>query len=438
MKLELVEIENYRAIEDLALLIDPALTVLHGANGHGKTSVLSAIAAGLSSIPRLLREGSVVGFLETDRRGRQPLRVMLRTRDGIEWDRRVLGQEGTASRRAPTDRRMLKEKVDEIVATDQEGASPVDLPIVAFYDADRAVVDTSRAVADAMSLSQDPKTEFPRYEALQGALTPFVNFRELFRWFYALENEELREKNERRDLDYQLPELRAVRKAITSMVTEVSDPRIKLRPPRFAVSMESESGKPEELALDQLGGGYRIVLALAADLARRMAQGNPHLADPLESEAIVLIDEVELHLHPKWQQQVLVDLRRTFPNTQFIVSTHSPQVLTTVPSEQIVELYREKGRIVAGRPSAPTFGAEAGDVLFTVMRVDERPPAEHNEFVKKLGEYMRLVEDGHGRSEEAKALRNELEYLSARDPALDAADMEMERQEVFERMGKAS
>ena len=438
MKLERVEIENYRAIGKLDLPLDPDLTVLHGANGHGKTSVLSAITAGLSSIPTLLPEVSGVGFRNTDRRGQRPLRVMLRTLDGIEWERCVRGPQGTATRRAATSSRMLKEKMEEIVVADREGAAPIDLPIVAFYDADHAAVETGRAVADATLPSRDLKTEFPRYEALRGALTHRINFKELFRWFYAMENEELREKNERRDWNYQLPELKAVRKAITSMVNGVSDPRIKLRPRCFTVSVESETGKPEELALDQLGGGYQIVLALAADLARRMALGNPHCADPLGSEAVVLIAEVDLHLHPKWQQRILVDLRRTFPNTQFIVSTHSPQVLTTVPPEQIVELYREKGRTLAGRPSAPTFGAEAGDVLFTVMRVDERPPAEHNEFVKKLGEYMRLVEDGRGRSEEAKALRNELEYLSARDPALDAADMEMERQEVFERMGKAS
>ena len=332
-----------------------------------------------------------------------------------------------------TSRRMLKEKMDAIVAADQAGASPIDLPIVAFYDTDRAVFDVPHP-------RRNLKTEFLRYAALEGALAPRTNFREFFKWFYFLENEELREKKERRDWDYQLLELKAARKAIEHMAPGVSDPRIRLRPLRFAVSVESEAGKPEEFALDQLSGGYRIVLALAADLARRMAQGNPHLADPLESEAVVLIDEVDLHLHPEWQQRILVDLRCTFPNTQFIVSTHSPQVLTTVRPEHIVELRRDEGCIVAGRPSALTFtfGAEAGDVLFTVMGVDERPAAEHNEFVKKLNAYMRLVDDGHGQSEEAMALRNELDVLSAKDPALDAADMEMERQEIFERMERAS
>ena len=421
MRLERVEIENYRAIEKLDLPLDPELTVFYGANGHGKTSVLSAIAAGLGSVPILLPDVSGVGFRNTDLRGQRPLRVMLRTCDGIEWDRRRLGPRGKSSRR------MLKELMERIIAADREETEPLDLPIVAFYDTDRAVLD-------APPQRRNFKTEFPRYAALEGALAPRANFREFFRWFYVMENKELREKKERRDLDYRLKDLDAVREAIERMTPGVSDLRIKSRSLRFFVSLESEAGKPEELDFDQLSGGYRIVLALAADLARRLAQGNPHLKDPLESEAVVLIDEVDLHLHPEWQQRILVDLRRTFPNTQFIVSTHSPQVLTTVQPRHMVELRREDGRIVAGRPSAPTYGAEAGNVLEAVMHVRERPAAEHNQFVKKLDEYMRLVDDGRGRSEEAMALRIELEKLSARDPALDDADMEMERQAVFKQL----
>ena len=174
------------------------------------------------------------------------------------------------------------------------------------------------------------------------------------------------------------------------------------------------------------------MLALAADLAWRMAQGNPHLDDPLASEAIVLIDEIELHLHPSWQQRVLPDLARTFPNTQFIVSTHSPQVLTSVRPEHIVSLRREDGRIVAGQAAAATFGAEAGDVLFTVMGVNERPGG--NEFVGRLTNYMDLVGDGRGESEEALSLRRELEDLSPNDPALDRADIEIRRRKLLESM----
>ena len=421
MKLERVEIENCRAIKKLDLSLDPNLTVFHGDNGHGKTSVLSAIAAGLGSIPMLLPEVSGVGFRNTDLRGQRPLRVMLRTRDGIEWDRRKLGPRGKASRRG------LKREMEKIVAADREGAEPLDLPIVAFYDTDRAVFD-------APHRRRGFKTEFPRYAALEGALAPRANFREFFKWFYALEHEELQERNERRDFDYRLKDLDAVRDAIERMAPGVFEPRIKFRPLRFVVSMESKAGKPEELALDQLSGGYRIVLALAADLARRMAQGNPHLDNPLESEAIVLIDEVDLHLHPSWQQRILDDLTRTFPNAQFIVSTHSPQVLTTVRPKHVVELYREEdGSVVAGPPASATYGAEAGDVLSSVMGVDERP---ENDFKIALDRYRRLVSSGDGESSKARDIREQLERMSPHDLALDRADLEIRKRKLFKKMAE--
>lgn len=105
-----------------------------------------------------------------------------------------------------------------------------------------------------------------------------------------------------------------------------------------------------------------------------------------------------------------------------------------------MHLHRESDDIVADQCSAltPTYGAEAGGVLETVMHVTERPAAAHNEFVEKLNEYMGLVDEGNGRGERAKALRAKLESLSARDPALDRADMEMERQEVFKSLGEDS
>ena len=430
MKLERVTIENYRAIKKLALPLDSTLTVLHGPNGHGKTSVLSAIATGLGSIPRWLPEISGIDFRKVDRRGELPLRVALRTVDGTEWERRRVGRYGTTKHQAFASTRMLKDIVDEIVAADREGAAPIDLPIVAFYDTDRAVSDkTHRA--------KSSKMEFVRYAALERALGGRTDFSEFFSWFYFREDEELREKDERKDFNYRLKDLDAVRKAIERMVPGVSKPRTKLHPPRLLLTVELSDGEPQGLEFDQLSGGYRIALALVADLARRMAQGNPHLDDPLASEAVVLIDEVDLHLHPEWQQRILVDLMRTFPNAQFIVSTHSPQVLTTVDPRHILHLHREDGGIVANpcAPSTPTYGAEAGTILDAVMGVRERPMAEHNEFVKKLGEYMNLVYAGSGRSEEAIALRANLETLSARDPALDRADMEMERQEIFKGLG---
>ena len=446
MKLASVEIENFRAIEKLTLALDPRLTVLHGANAHGKTSVLGAIAAGLGAILHQLSSVFERGFLDTDlRAGALDSSVVLNAVDGISRSLTVtraqpvpgLGMVGpirVSSRTAIPGQparghaSALKDKGDEIFS-DHNGERPTDLPIFAFYDTDRVIFDRTERWPDI-------KKELARYNAFEGALSSRTNFQGLFEWFYRKENEELREQRARRDFGYRLADLSSVRHAISSMLDDVSDPHMEMDPPRFMVSIGTGPDS-EKLALDQLSGGYRAVLALTADLAWRMAQGNPHLDDPLESDAIVLIDEVDLHLHPSWQQRILNDLARTFQNAQFVVSTHSPQVLTTVRPEHIVELHREEdGRVVAGSPASATYGAEAGDVLSSVMGTNQRPSG--NKFTDTLERYMRLVGDGEGESEAALALRKELEDISPRDHALDRADVEIRRSALLSRMGKST
>jgi predicted ATP-binding protein involved in virulence len=151
-----------------------------------------------------------------------------------------------------------------------------------------------------------------------------------------MEFEELKNQQARQDFNYRLPALETVRQAMTTMIPMISNPHISTNPPHLMVSWHN--GDTIDLRLEQLSDGYRTLLALVMDLARRLAQANPHLVKPLHSEAIVLIDEIDLHLHPGLQQTVLLDLQRTFPNTQFIVTTHSPQVLTTVQKENIRRL----------------------------------------------------------------------------------------------------
>ena len=419
MRLRRALIENYRAITRLELDLHPQLNVFFGGNGKGKTSVLNAVAVGLGGIQRLLPGISPVRFLDRDRRGTEPVRVELEAADGTKWERTLRG-----SRR--TDRlASLKKRLDPIIAAEEAEEPPLDLPIAALYDTDRVVPERPQRPGK-------PK-DFYRFPALQGALSPRPDFSGFFEWFFGKEHQEGNEQKLRRSFDYQLPELAAVRRAIASLVAGHADPMVLYHPIRFTVAVGLDGDGTGRLEIDQLSGGYRTMLVVAADLARRMAQGNPHLDDPLQSEAVVLIDEVELHLHPSWQQTVLPDLRQTFPNAQFLVSTHSPQVLTTVEADCIFELEREDDEIVAGGISVDTFGAEAGDLLEGVMRVRSRPD---NDFVRKLDAYLELVDDGDGETEQAKELRRSLEAVSPGDPDLDRADSEMSRQRVLRRLGR--
>jgi predicted ATP-binding protein involved in virulence len=128
-----------------------------------------------------------------------------------------------------------------------------------------------------------------------------------------------------------------------------------------------------------------------------------------------------MHLHPRWQQLVLGQLGQAFPLLQFIVTTHSPQVLSTVPSESI--------RILANNSvySAPpgTEGAEASRLLKRVLGVDVRPP--DNKATRELKEYLSLVDADQWNSTRAIALRNILDArYQGEEPALLEADLQIE------------
>lgn len=209
MKLESVEIENYRAIDCLRLSFDPSLTVLHGDNAHGKTSVLNAIAVGLGVIPTLLPGVSGIKFLKRDRRRTAPfVHVGLTTTDGVTWSRRVLWhprEDGLLKRSRKLG--LLKEKLDEIIRAEQEGRH-VELPIVAFYDTDRAVVDRPGPL---LAVTSNVSRFSDRYSALQDALSSRTSFRGLFQWLYKrLINDDKGESGEalelRRALEERSPE----------------------------------------------------------------------------------------------------------------------------------------------------------------------------------------------------------------------------------------
>ena len=115
-----------------------------------------------------------------------------------------------------------------------------------------------------------------------------------------------------------------MRGAISQFLPDISDLHVdrEEQTPRL---MANKSGKP--VVVNQLSDGEKCLFAMVGDLARRLALANPALDDPLLGCGIILIDEIELHLHPRWQRDIVTGLERTFPGCQFVISTHSPQVL---------------------------------------------------------------------------------------------------------------
>ncbi|WP_043613247.1 AAA family ATPase [Ensifer sp. ZNC0028] len=185
-----------------------------------------------------------------------------------------------------------------------------------------------------------------------------------------------------------------------------------LRPSTESVSRVEIDIKGTTLDVRQLSDGERNVLALVLDIAKRLAQANPRLEDPLASaEAVILIDEIDLHLHPQWQRKIVGNLEKTFPRCQFIATTHSPQVIGEVPHEKIQMI--ADGRIYS--PSR-SFGVDSSRVLEEVMDTYSRNPTVEKE-INRIGT---LIADG--KATEARAA---IKVLSAKigedDPEITRA-----------------
>jgi predicted ATP-binding protein involved in virulence len=183
----------------------------------------------------------------------------------------------------------------------------------------------------------------------------------------------------------------------------------------------------KELIINQLSDGEKCLLAMVSDLARRLAIANPSLADPLQGEGIVLIDEIELHFHPQWQRGILPTLASTFPNCQFIVSTHSPQIVSDVQPEAIYLLHQTPQGLMASH-AASSYGRDSNQILEDLMEVPDRPIHIKN----RLQQLFHLIDDGN--LEAAQQLKEQLEQqIGLDEPEFVKADVMIRRKKILGR-----
>lgn len=377
MRLEQLKIENFRGFESLALDFHPEVTVLVGANGSGKTTVLEAVVLLLSNALEDDEEASRV-FAATDARASgAKVRLSLEVTD--RGDTGVLV--ASHSPGLVTGERFPNWLFDFQLGPHFRNLHNVNdtVSIAAYYDVARYASDSTPGARDAVfRLPPD---------AWKDAWSSAVGFREFFHWFREREDVENAERIEERG--FRDPQLSAVRRAIEALLPGYTRPRI--RRPRGAAPLELDrpslivTKDGRDLAFDQLSGGERVLVALAGDIARRLAIANPKADNPLLGEGIVLIDEIDLHLHPEWQAKVIPALRRTFPNVQLVVTTHSLVVLSYVPSECVRLL--ENFQIV--EPPAPTEGREPNALASEVYGIPLRP----RETLAEIDRAARLIHD---------------------------------------------
>jgi predicted ATP-binding protein involved in virulence len=291
-----------------------------------------------------------------------------------------------------------------------------ELPVIVYYACEKA--------DDWMTLT-DKKNKRHRsteYDAYEDALTKrSFNFQRFFSWFKGQENL-VRQDPDHKHLDF-------VKEAIYRMLNddETEGKFYDLHTNYVNLPEEGEleirkRGELPPIKVSQMSSGEKSLFALVSDLVRRMCILNPHSPNPLESSGIVLIDEIDLHLHPRWQRKVLPRLQEIFPNVQFVATTHSPMVLQNMdPSRSCAYVLKSNATVQRLQYFA---GWDIRDLLYKHYGVKARP----NKVQEEIDEMLVLIEQGDSDTlEKARLILKDLkEKLGTEDPAIIDAQNSLE------------
>lgn len=386
-KIQSLELTNFRGIAHANLTLDGKSAVIYGINGMGKSTILQACSVLFFRILSMLTASdlgsdSKVKIEDSDIKiGAQAARISMQLnidhtvysyfRSAEQNGRRI--HSGMDAKRIVDQFRKLyvgqymsleEEETDE---SDRERESTrvlvfneSNMPIYASYGVNRYVSDRRNKV-----LKKDIKLA-GKLEALRDVFDPTINFQLFFEWFRGRQEYENSKRVEKES--FKDAQLSAVREAILKIMdNDFSDIKIKIdNEDAQMVAVKHHT----ELSIAQLSEGEKCVLAMTGDLARKLAIANPSRENPLEGEGVVLIDEVDLHLHPSWQGRMMPLLFRTFPNIQFIVTTHSPKVLSEIKDEaNIFEIYQD-GNAINVRKQDPMNGWDINHIMRDFMHTD--------------------------------------------------------------------
>lgn len=388
LRLKSLKLRNFKGIAELNLPLDESLTLLAGVNGVGKTSVIQALVAAVTHTWWQFSTHKYPFFRLSDdvaRTGSSGTDIVLE----LSWGE--LLPVPVPARFSLRNRGLTLEKSHVSQLMKNFEALPTLLPLVVYYEQNR--VATSRAKPTMVSVSSTTN----RDSSLHTTVSSPSEFKA---WFFDKEADEGRETRERQDLQHEDPELKAIR-GLLSQLDGFSAVRSR-KPPEASERVLLLEKEGLEIAFDSLSGGEQAFFLLAADLARRLMIESPNT--PLaEAHGIVCIDEIELHLHPAWQRKILKSLMKTFPTCQFVVTTHSPQVIAGVEARHVRLL--EPGENGVRKISQPiaSKGHDSNYVLKGILDTPERD----DEVSQLLAEFDQFADDGD--FEEAQRVLDDLQ-----------------------------
>lgn len=403
MEIRSFSLSNFGRFRDIKADLAPtddargSVTVFIGSNGAGKTSILKALVTSLSwFVARVRSEKGVGNSIPEDKimNGQSSASIDIKLAGDNEniysWSLvRVSKGRKTSSNSKLNAVTQLAEYYRNSLTEDDTFS----LPLIAFYPVERVVLDVPLKIRE--------RHTFLQIDGYDNSLNQGVDFRRFFEWFReredienemnpspdalekiwtTLSNGNLISKKIKKELERKLQhlsesdkdrQLTAVRRAIYEFMPGFSNLRVR-RKPRLHMSIDknqhiTSSEKKETLNVLQLSQGEKSLMALVGDIARRLAMMNPSLDNPLHGDGIVFIDEVDMHLHPTWQRKIIRQLVETFPKCQFILTTHSPLVISDYKDILVYSL--DDGEICKENSQ---YGEDANSVLINTMKTNFR------------------------------------------------------------------
>ncbi|MDZ7938444.1 MAG: AAA family ATPase [Rhodoferax sp.] len=406
MILRELTVTNYRSFQNESFIFSPRVTVIAGVNGRGKSTILDGVSLLLSRLlPQVTPAKGGYKYLrpqDIHRDAEDGLKLTLSVTFenipvtfSVEYDQES-GQRPT--KLLP----QIKQEIRRIYGNPQRVGDAA--PIAVYYTTDRAAYRLPKRLLKG--LSQDQKAAY--HGALTNRQIDFRDFMSRYQtWADSVANRSDRDGKNQRTLN-------TIDRAIQEFLPGFSDVRVETQPLRLLVSKQGQ-----QLDLTQMSDGERALLAIMIDLCRRLVLANPELDDPLEGTGVVLIDEIELHLHPKWQREIVDKLRRTFPRIQFVLTTHSPFLIQSLRDGELIRLDMEDADF------AEYSDRSIEDITENVMGVPTPQKSQrYLAMIDAAERYFRLLQVGAGADEaqlqELKIRLDELSEPFSDDPAFQA------------------
>jgi len=457
MHVKTLHIENFRGIRNMELELHPRMNVLIGVNGAGKSSVLDALATSLSwweamwSSTNVRRwQGEPLMPLDiTNDTERASCTVQLNFEDYPEeepsWTISQIRGEPAPSNVTLNSATEFKLLWDTYRKLNSKSYTP---PPVLYYPIDRTEkYFRNYSEIPNSTLQEILSKRVPAFETLGLLFSPYServsfiaslgvhnNYSEFLDWINGLQKEENLKLRELQELghdvsdpnSYQSPILIAIKRAWSKLSSNtLTHFIIKEHQYSLGNSLYLSCRKGGlEITDAQFSGGEKMLLALIGSLAQNYCRNYTPFDDELDQHGIVLIDEIDLHLHPQWQRMILPKLMEIFPNTQFIVTTHSPQVVGEMRSENVFILSEGENGIEAGHPAYEIYGQTSGILLEDMMQTPER----NGRIQTKIKDAFDALELGN--IDDAKRLICQLREEAAGIPDLRQLEMRLSRKEI--------